>query len=168
MNTILALRRGEKTPKGRPKLVPLCGIALVLLLSFSLAGCGKNVTGGPKYTAAQIARDVLVGEKAFLKTAIENHGGNCRSGCTLPLVNGASLGAFFDQKLCVGTCNAIKLADEARKILEAALDAHCAGPGFLEGKAPCGAGAANDAELVTRTREFREAVAGLRTAEGRN
>ena len=70
----LALRTGEKT---RGKKLVLT--ALVLL--FILSGCAarRNDSTAPKYTAAQIARDLLVGEKAFLQTAIENHGAECRS-----------------------------------------------------------------------------------------
>jgi hypothetical protein len=157
MKRILALcRTGETTRRSGQKLAL---VALVLLLSISLSGtaCGKNITGGPKYTAAQIARDLLVGEKAFLKTAVENHGAECRSFCTLATIK--------DAKLCVKICNGIKLAAAAAQLLEAALDAHCAGPGYLEGTAPCAAGATNEAELTQRTIEFRKTIAAVRAAE---
>jgi len=144
--------------RGRNSGKSLAHLALLISFSLALAGCGKNVTGGPKYSAAQIARDLLVGEKAFLKTAVENHGAECRSGCTLSTIK--------DAKLCVKICNGIKLAAAGAKLLEAALDAHCAGPGYLEGTAPCAAGAANEEQLAQRTREFRGKIAALRASEG--
>lgn len=153
MKRILALcRRGEKTQRPGMKLALT---ALVLL--FILSACAARRSDAPKYTAAQIARDLLVGEKAFLQAAVENHGAECRSSCTLPTI--------ADPKLCVKICNAIKLAAQAAKLLEAALDAHCAGPGYLEGTSPCGAGAANDTELTQRTKEFREKIVAVRSTE---
>jgi len=142
--------------RGRSRLA-LTALVLLISFSFVLAGCGKNVTGGPKYTAAQIARDLLVGEQAFLKTAEANHGAECRSGCTLETIK--------DAKLCVKLCNWIKGADIARDFLAAALNAHCGGPGYLQGTAPCAAGADNGPQLVERTQKFREAMADLRAAD---
>jgi hypothetical protein len=154
------MRAGFVSKRARAGKYKLALIALVLLLVQSAASCGarRNDAGAPgqKYSAAQVARDLLVGEKAFLKTAIENHGEDCRSQCTLPTIR--------DAKLCVRICNGIKLADNARIILEAALDAHCAGPGYLEGTAPCAADPANQKALEDRTKEFQKAVTELRGA----
>jgi len=135
---------------GRYRVVSL----VVLALALFVAGCPKNQPGGKAYSAAQVARDIVVAEGAFLEKSIEHHGDECRSGCTLATIQ--------DPKLCVRICNYIKAANETRRVLIAVLDAHCDGPGYREGTAPCAENPANKTELQQRTTDFKKAVGELR------
>jgi len=143
-------------------------VALVLLV-VSLAGCGGKNSGAnpdtqPKYPLHWLARDVSVGEGAFLEKAKEHHGDECRSLCTLETIK--------DQNFCVGLCNAIKAAGEQHRLLNVAIDAVCTGPGWREGTAPCrldedpAARAAREAELQKRLTEFQGAMDALKRAGG--
>jgi hypothetical protein len=115
----------------------LMDVLLILVLAVGLTACparnaktnSTSATPGQGYAWYQVARDVLVGEGAFLKRAQENHEQDCQSACTLPSIK--------DPAFCVKLCNSVNVAIAQHRMSKQALDVFCDGPGWFEGTAPC-------------------------------